>query len=91
MEYLVYKNSFFVDQEKIDINNDLEIKVFKPLPWKLYFDKSIEKMSFRTSLFRLYISLLSLGKTKIYFAIDKILETLFIHHVLFQEILSIPF
>ena len=71
MEYLVYKNSFFVDQEKIDINNDLEIKVFKPLPWKLYFDKSIEKMSFRTSLFRLYISLLSLGKTKIYFAIDK--------------------
>lgn len=49
----------------------MRIKIFNPLPWKLYFDKNIEKVAFRTSLFRLYISLLSFGKTKIYFAIDK--------------------
>ena len=69
MEYLVFKNSFAGGY--LDINNDFDIKKFKPLPWKLYFDKNIETMSFRTSLFRLYISLLSFGKTKIYFSIDK--------------------
>ena len=68
MEYLVFKNS---SSGGYGINNDLEIKMFRPLPWKLYFDKNIEKKSFRITLFRLYISLLSYGKTKIYFAIDK--------------------
>lgn len=68
MEYFVYENNFSGD---VPINDDLEIQIFKPLPWKLYFDKNIEKVSFRITLFRLYISLLSHGKTQIYFAIDK--------------------
>lgn len=70
MEYFVYKNSLCA-KEKLEINKDYEIKMFKPLPWKLYFDMNVEKISFQTSFFRLYISLLSFGKTKIYFAIDK--------------------
>lgn len=70
MEYFVYENSFVWGSNFV-LNDDWEIKIFKPLPWKLYFDKNIEKVSFRITLFRLYISLLSKGKTKIYFIIDK--------------------
>lgn len=70
VQYLVYENSCGSLNDFV-LNNDWEIKIFKPSPWKLYFDKNIEKASFRVSLFRLYISLLSKGKTKIYFVIDK--------------------
>lgn len=82
MKFLLYE----LDCSKHKISNidkpQIEISIieFFPKLGKLYSDLETER-NFRTSFFRIYISLLSFGKTKMYIAIDKnrkILHTSFL-------------
>jgi len=48
----------------------LTIREFSPNIWKLYPDFEKKHKRFRISLFRFYISVLTLGKTTIYYALN---------------------
>lgn len=68
MHYLLYK----YDKEfkkNIHISEQINIIGFTPRLSKLYLEN--ENKNLRTTFFRLYISILTNNKTKIYFALDK--------------------
>ncbi len=69
MDYKLYKNirgstRYFEKKES------LEIDMFKPNIWRLFSKRKNDKRSFKTFVFRFYISLLTFGRTEIYFAFD---------------------
>ncbi len=68
MNYLLYENNKEV-KEKVNISELIDIIEFTPRLFKLYWRN--ESKSLRTTFFRLYISILTRNKTKIYFALDK--------------------
>lgn len=70
MEYLLYKNSAS-KKRSFSQNEKIRIRVFRPQIWNLFLHHPNDKKDIRTGVFRFYISLLTLGKTEIYFAEDE--------------------
>jgi len=71
MEYLLFKQNreLKTSENVIRCNVNLHIEEFTLHFWNLY--SAIEpKHNYRTSLFRLYISILTLGKTKVYYGLN---------------------
>lgn len=68
-EYLLYKNKSITDRA-FEKKESIEIKMFRPHIWKLFMNCNNDKKDVRTFIFRFYISLLTFGKTEIYFAED---------------------
>ena len=72
MKYDLYKFDRFRRTTALLNCKELEIIKFRPSAFHLYYSsENRDSKSFRTSLFRFYISLLTAGKTTIYLALDK--------------------
>lgn len=68
MHYLLYEYNKELKKD-IHISEQINIIEFTPRLLKLYLEN--ESKNLRTTFFRLYISILTKNKTKIYFALDK--------------------
>lgn len=69
-EYILYKNKAKTERT-FEKNEMIEIKMFRPHIWKPFMNSYNDKKTIRTFIFRFYISLLTFGKTEIYFAEDR--------------------